>query len=494
MPRIGTRLVGRYRLLARIGSGGFATVYRARDVRLVRDVAVKILLPNHVSDPVLAARFDREARALAAVSHPNVVAIHDVGPDASAAGVDPFLVMDLCADGSLADRLAASELGTLPPEELIPILVDVAAGLDALHLRGIVHRDLKPSNILLGDGRARIADLGIALAEPSDLTVPETTVGTLAYLAPEQLAGQPASPASDVHGLAVVAFLGLTGSLPRPAANLAEIVAASRLAPPLLSQVAPALGTAYDQHVAAGLARSPADRPTAAQLGAGLRAALRASRHAPPPRPRAATAAAGAGAAIEGDAPTVRSVAVPARREADRTPRRLIGLVALEALLVVVVGAWVLAALLGPGRAGPGPTGSGPAIPAGTSSPTPAPTPSPTPTPSATPSPTPSPTPTPSPDPMARAISASAAARSAVEDAADHDALKAKEARDLESRLDRFDQAVDDGDAQQARREAERFAGAVDDRLRHDGFPEEDAARLRSAADDLVAAAAALPD
>jgi hypothetical protein len=95
---------------------------------------------------------------------------------------------------------------------------------------------------------------------------------------------------------------------------------------------------------------------------------------------------------------------------------------------------------------------------------------------------------------MARAISASAAARSAVEDAADHDALKAKEARDLESRLDRFDQAVDDGDAQQARREAERFAGAVDDRLRHDGFPEEDAARLRSAADDLVAAAAALPD
>ena len=244
MPRIGTRLVGRYRLLARIGSGGFATVYRARDMRLGRDVAVKILLPNHVTDPVLAARFDREARALAAMSHPNVVAIHDVGPDASAAGVDPFLVMDLCADGSLGDRLAASDLGTLPPDELIPILVDVAAGLDALHLSGIIHRDLKPSNILLGDGRARIADLGIALAEPSDLTVPETTVGTLAYLAPEQLAGEPASPASDVHGLGVVAFLGLTGSLPRPAANLAEIVAASRIDPPAVSRLAPALGTA----------------------------------------------------------------------------------------------------------------------------------------------------------------------------------------------------------------------------------------------------------
>ena len=422
------------------------------------------------------------------MSHPNVVAIHDVGPDASAAGVDPFLVMDLCADGSLGDRLAASDLGTLPPDELIPILVDVAAGLDALHLRGIIHRDLKPSNILLGDGRARIADLGIALAEPSDLTVPETTVGTLAYLAPEQLAGEPASPASDVHGLGVVAFLGLTGSLPRPAANLAEIVAASRIDPPAVSRLAPALGTAYDAPIAAALARSPDERPSAAQFGASLRAALGSGRAARRPR---ASAPAAIASLVDDDAPTVRSVVVPAREGADtpgRPSSRLVGLVAVEALLVVIAAAWLFASLLGQGRAGtPSPTPGGPTAPIATPSPTPTPSPSPTPTP--TPSPTPTPTPEPTPDPVARAMTASATARSAVNDAVADHALKNKEARDLESRLDDFDQAVQEGDAEAARRAADRFSGAVDDRIGHNGFPEEDAARLRAAADQLVSAA-----
>ncbi|MEO8228160.1 MAG: protein kinase [Chloroflexota bacterium] len=492
MPRIGTRLVGRYRLLARIGSGGFATVYRARDIRLGRDVAVKILLPNHVSDPVLAARFDREARALAALSHPNVVAIHDVGPDESAAGVDPFLVMDLCADGSLADRLAASDLGTLAPEELIPILVDVAAGLDALHLQGIVHRDLKPSNILLGDGRARIADLGIALAEPSDLTVPETTVGTLAYLAPEQLAGEPASPASDVHGLGVVAYLGLTGTLPRPVANLAEIVAASRIAAPPVSQAAPLLGTAYDEPVAAALARSPADRPSAARFGSALTAALRASRPARAARPLPAIAAVGSGvrSPFDGDAPTVRSVAVPSENAAGRPSRRLVGLVAIEAVLVVLAGAWLLASVLGGrGNGGPDPTAGSPSLPAPTASPTPTPSPVPTPT----PSPTPTPTPVPTPGPVARALAASAAARTAVDDAIDHGSLKRKDAHALESSLEQFERAIQNGDNGDARREAARFWSAVDDRVGDDRFSAEDAARLRSAADDLVAAAGALP-
>ena len=164
MPRTGDRLAGRYELIAPIGSGGFATVFRGRDLWLRRLVAVKILLPNHAADPLVAARFGREARALAAVSHPNVVAIHDVGGGYAATGPEPYLVMDLCEDGSLADRLAATDLGLLPPDQLIPILADVAAGLAALHARGIIHRDLKPSNVLLGDGRARIADLGIALA------------------------------------------------------------------------------------------------------------------------------------------------------------------------------------------------------------------------------------------------------------------------------------------------------------------------------------------
>ncbi|HLY14458.1 MAG TPA: serine/threonine-protein kinase, partial [Candidatus Limnocylindrales bacterium] len=216
MPTIGDRLAERYRLDARIGSGGFATVFRAHDLRLDRDVAIKVLLANLASDPVVTARFEREARTLAAINHPNVVAIHDVASGDPDAGSEPYFVMDLCAGGSLADLLNASPTGSLPADILIPILIDVSAGLAALHAAGIIHRDLKPSNVLLSGGRAQIADLGIASAGPSDLTATGTAVGTLAYLAPEQLRGAPASPASDVHALGAITFLGLTGRLPSP--------------------------------------------------------------------------------------------------------------------------------------------------------------------------------------------------------------------------------------------------------------------------------------
>ena len=237
------------------------------------DVAVKVLLANHVTDPVVAARFEREARVLAAVDHPNVVAVHDVEPGDPETGAEPFLVMDLCGGGSLADRLAASASGALPPDELVPLLVDVAAGLDALHARGIVHRDLKPSNVLLSGGRARIADLGIAAAGPSELTATGTTVGTLAYLAPEQLAGEPGSPASDVHGLGVIAFVGLTGRLPRPPeasprSSPRASCRSTRLGPATRSRLS------VRSAIALALAGDPSRRPTATELGATLAAAL----------------------------------------------------------------------------------------------------------------------------------------------------------------------------------------------------------------------------
>ena len=418
MPRSDKRLAGRYQLSEAIGSGAFATVYRARDLRLGRDVAVKVLLPNHRLDPILTARFDREARALAALSHPNVVAVHDVGPGDDD-GSEPFMVMDLCVDGSLADRLADSDLGWLEPDDLVPILVDVAAGLDALHARGIIHRDLKPSNILLGDGRARIADLGIALAEPSDLTMAGTTVGTVAFLAPEQLAGQPASTASDVHALGVVAHLGLTGVLPRPAGSLAEIVAASRVAPPLVSQVRPELGISFDAPVAAALSRSPGERPTAHELGTALAAAQgrRTGRIAIPRTgsdPGLRPAAAGVGAlpssvgpsgvepsgvrpssvrppAVE--APTVATLAVgrPARgRRRGWLAAAWIG----AGALAFTAGAVVLPSLAGldARRASPSPSRVAVIVPS------PTPTPEPTPTPSPTPTPTPKPTASPDPN------------------------------------------------------------------------------------------------
>ena len=161
MPAIGDVLAGRYRIDARLGAGGMATVWRARDLRLERDVAVKVLLPNLAGDPALAARFDREARALAAVNDPHVVGIHDVVEGTP--GTEPFLVMELCPDGSLGDRLADG--AALPGAVALPLLADAAAGLAALHARGLVHRDVTPRNILLAGATARLGDFGLARVE-----------------------------------------------------------------------------------------------------------------------------------------------------------------------------------------------------------------------------------------------------------------------------------------------------------------------------------------
>src|SRR5688572_25770632 len=190
MPASGDLLAGRYRILAPLGAGGMATVYRANDERLSREVALKILLPNLASDPVVAERFEREARTLAAAAHPGVVSIFDVDAGDPKTGREPFFVMELCPGGSLADRLVDGQ--RLTPDELIPTLVSVADGLADLHARGVVHRDVKPSNILFASDRAKLADFGLARSDDGaldDLTTPGTAVGTMAYLAPEVLAG-----------------------------------------------------------------------------------------------------------------------------------------------------------------------------------------------------------------------------------------------------------------------------------------------------------------
>jgi serine/threonine-protein kinase len=301
MPTPGDLLIDRYRILDRLGSGGTATVDRAHDERLDRDVAVKMLLPNLAGDPATAARFEREARSLAAASHQGVVAVFDVDAGDPATGREPFFVMELCPGGSLADRLAGGRRMT--PDELVPILVPIADGLADLHRRGVVHRDIKPQNILFAADRAKLADFGLALADgglgaASELTQTGMAVGTLPYLAPEILSGERATSAADVYGLGAVAFTALTGRPPRPASSIAAFVAASGIPSPPVSSVAPELGPAFDEAVAAALAVRPTDRPDALGLASALTTALgRWTRDGGPARRTAGLAAAAAMAA-----------------------------------------------------------------------------------------------------------------------------------------------------------------------------------------------------
>src|SRR5205085_5453763 len=183
-----TTLADRYQLRGLIGRGGMGEVWAARDLRLERDVAVKRLSPHLASEPGVRERFEAEARAAAGLNHPNVVAVFDSGEHD---GV-PFLVMELLPGRTLADELAD---GPLAPERARRIGAEVAAALAASHAAGVLHRDVKPGNVLLAaDGTAKVGDFGIAKStEGLDLTTTGTIVGTAAYLAPERLAGAPAT-------------------------------------------------------------------------------------------------------------------------------------------------------------------------------------------------------------------------------------------------------------------------------------------------------------
>jgi len=277
MPIIGERLAGRYRIDGRLGTGGMATVHRGHDLRLGRDVAIKMLLPHLAGDPIIAARFDREARSLAALSHPNVVAVFDVEPGDPAAGFEPFFVMELCDGGSLADRMAAAG-GRIPPDELVPMVAGVSDGLAAIHEAGLLHRDVKPHNVLIAGGRAKLGDLGLARPEEvvaqTSLTEAGTALGTLGYLAPERLAGVPATEAADIWSLGALVFQGLTGTLPRPTSTVAELVDRRLDVPPLVSAIAPDLGPAFDESIAAALDPEPSRRPSSLAFSSGLVAGL----------------------------------------------------------------------------------------------------------------------------------------------------------------------------------------------------------------------------
>ena len=284
----GTKL-GPYEVVAPLGAGGMGEVYRARDTRLDRDVAIKVL-PEHLSaDADVRARFEREAKAVAALNHANICVLHDVGRE----GETDYLVMELVEGETLSQRLLK---GALPPAEVLRLGAQIADALDRAHRAGVVHRDLKPGNVMITKSGAKLMDFGLARATAttgpvsasgatmaaltqhptvaSPLTAAGAIVGTFQYMSPEQLEGREADSRADIWALGCVLHEMATGQRAFDGRSQASLISAIMTAEPApISQVAPLSPTALDRVVARCLAKDPDDRwQTARDLMHELRA------------------------------------------------------------------------------------------------------------------------------------------------------------------------------------------------------------------------------
>ncbi|MBP9142951.1 MAG: serine/threonine-protein kinase [Thermoanaerobaculia bacterium] len=283
---VGDRL-GSYEILGELGSGGMGQVYRARDGRLDRDVALKVLPPQLAANADALARFEREAKAVAALSHPNILAIYDVGRERDQA----FAVMELLLGETLREHLSG---GATPARKAVEVTAQIAAGLAAAHERGIVHRDLKPENVfLLADGRVKILDFGLARQQVSAEshsqllgattmgpgapgTEPGTVLGTVGYMAPEQVKGQTADARSDLFALGVILYELLAGRRAFARDSAVETMSAIlREEPPELDLLAAKIPPALDRVLRRCLEKAPGERfQSARDLAFALRDAV----------------------------------------------------------------------------------------------------------------------------------------------------------------------------------------------------------------------------
>jgi len=268
----GTRL-GPYEILAPIGAGGMGEVYKARDARLERTVAVKVLPPHLSSSPELRQRFEREAKTISQISHPHICALYDVNRE----GETEYLVMEFLEGETLSDRLAK---GPLPAEQLLRYGIEIADALDKAHRQGIVHRDLKPGNVMLTKSGVKLLDFGLAkfqaagrdvssgvsrlateMQASQPLTERGTVLGTFQYMAPEQLEGKDADARSDIFSFGALLYEMATGKKAFSGTSQASLIGAIlRDDPPAISEISPMSPPALNRVVKTCLSKDPEDR------------------------------------------------------------------------------------------------------------------------------------------------------------------------------------------------------------------------------------------
>ena len=290
-PLVGDVLAERYRLVAQVGQGGMARVFRADDTALGRTVAVKVLRPGVEGAVSAPERARSEVTLLASLNHPSLVTLFD----AHLTGSPDYLVMEFVEGPTLSGRIAE---GPLPPAEVAALAAEMGEALHVVHGSGVVHRDVKPSNVLLapphlpgGRSRAKLADFGIALLlDSARVTTPGTVIGTAAYLAPEQVKGGDPSPASDVYALGLVLLEALTGERAYPNTDGVGAALARLSSPPTIPDE---LGPGWGSLLTRMTATSPSDRPTSLEVVEAAERLRTAPVDGAPPLPpvRAAVAA-----------------------------------------------------------------------------------------------------------------------------------------------------------------------------------------------------------
>jgi hypothetical protein len=338
-----------YRIERRLGRGGMGILYLAVEPGLDRRVALKLIAPEAAADEIFARRFAEESRIAASIEHPNVVPIYAAGEE----GGVPYIAMRYVAGSDLGRRIARE--GRIPPPAAVELIAQVGNGLDAIHAAGLVHRDVKPANVLLGGEEgaehAYITDFGVArnVATQSGLTQTGRFVGTLDYVAPEQISGREIDARVDVYALGCLLHKLLTGEVPFPReGEAARLYAHLHDPPPAPSLHEPSVPMALDDVVARAMSKSPADRyPSAGDLGRAAGAALSGTAVTVPER----TVATGAAATREAETVTPTEALTEPRVEGPRRRPLLIG-----GGLAAIAGAAAIAFVLASGGGGDGGT------------------------------------------------------------------------------------------------------------------------------------------